>query len=79
MEKHHFAFNRITIGPEKCFGKPCIRGLRIPIESILNYLASGMTVEDILKEWPELKREDIQQALGYAALMTTEQTLELVE
>lgn len=79
MEKHHFIFNRITIDPEKCFGKPCIRGLRIPIESILNYLASGMAIKEILKEWPELEREDIQQALGYAALVTTEQTLELVE
>lgn len=64
MERHHFRFNRITIDPEKCFGKPCIRGLRIPIESILIYLASGMTVEDILREWQELEIEDIHQALG---------------
>jgi len=79
MEKHHFRFDRITIDPEKCFGKPCIRGLRMPVESILNYLASGMTVEDILREWPELEREDIQQALSYAAWAMTEQVLELVE
>lgn len=78
MERHHFRFNRITVDPEKCFGKPCIRGLRIPIESILSYLASGMTTEDILHEWPELEIEDIHQALGYAAWSMTEQTMELV-
>lgn len=54
MEKHHFRFDRITIDPEKCFGKPCIRGLRMP-------------VEEILPEWPELEPEDIQQALSYVA------------
>ncbi|MCJ7423738.1 DUF433 domain-containing protein [Candidatus Bathyarchaeota archaeon] len=52
---------------EKCFGKACIRGLRMPVASILSYLSSGMTVEEILQEWPELEREDIYQALGYAA------------
>ena len=67
MEIRHFLFDRITLDPEKCFGKPCIRGLRMPVASILGYLSSGMTVEEILAEWPELEREDIQQALGYAA------------
>jgi len=67
MEIRHYKFDRITLDPGKCFGKPCIRGLRIPVASILSYLSSGMTVDDILKEWPELEREDIYQALGYAA------------
>ena len=67
MEIRHFLFDRITLDPEKCFGKPCVRGLRMPVASILGYLSSGMTVEEILAEWPELEREDIQQALGYAA------------
>ena len=65
MELRHYKFNRITLDPDKCFGKPCIRGLRMPVASILSYLSSGMTIEEILKEWPELEREDIYQALGY--------------
>jgi uncharacterized protein (DUF433 family) len=67
MEIRHYKFNRITLDPDKCFGKPCIRGLRIPVASILSYLSSGMSVEQILREWPDLEREDIYQALGYAA------------
>lgn len=63
----HFQFDRITLDPEKCSGKPCIRGLRMPVASILRYLASGMTTEAILHEWPELESEDIRQALDYAA------------
>jgi uncharacterized protein (DUF433 family) len=66
MEIRHYKFNRITMDPGKCFGKPCIRGMRMPVASILSYLSSGMSVEDILKEWPELELEDIYQALGYA-------------
>jgi len=67
MEIQHYRFNRITMNPEICFGKPCIRGIRIPVSSILSHLSSGMTMEEILTEWPCLEREDIQQALGYAA------------
>lgn len=75
MEIRHYKFDRITIDSEKCFGKPCIRGMRMPIASILSYLGSGMTVDDILKEWPELEREDIFQALGYAALAMEERVV----
>ena len=67
MEIRHYKFSRITLDPEKCFGKPCIRGFTMPVSSILNYLSSGMTVDEVLQEWPELDREDIYQALGYAA------------
>jgi uncharacterized protein (DUF433 family) len=67
MEIRHYKFDRITLDPDKCFGKLCIRGLRMPVASILSYLSSGMTVDEILKEWPELEREDIYQALDYAA------------
>ena len=67
METRHYKFDRITLDPGKCFGKPCIRGLRIPIASVLSYLSSGMTVEAVLQQWPELEPEDIHQALGYAA------------
>jgi uncharacterized protein (DUF433 family) len=67
MEIRHYRFSRITMDPEKCFGKPCIRGLRMPVASILSHLSSGMSVDDILREWPELEAEDISEALGYAA------------
>jgi uncharacterized protein (DUF433 family) len=50
---------RITVDPERCHGKPCIRGLRFPVESILEYLAGGDTVDDLLAEFPDLQREDI--------------------
>ncbi|NOZ56419.1 MAG: DUF433 domain-containing protein [Calditrichaeota bacterium] len=75
MELRHPKFNRITVDPEKCFGKPCIRGMRIPVSSILAYLSSGMTIEDILREWPELEKEDIYQALAYAAWATEERVM----
>jgi uncharacterized protein (DUF433 family) len=79
VEIRHYKFNRITMDAEKCFGKACIRGLRMPVASILSYLSSGMTVEEILKEWPELEREDINQALGYAASAMEERIVPHVE
>ena len=57
----------ITIEPGKRSGKPCIRGLRITVQDILEYLAGGMTVEEILKDFPELTREDIKACLAFAA------------
>jgi len=75
LEIRHYKFKRITLDPNKCFGKPCIRGLRIPVSSILSYLSSGMTIEEILKEWPELEQEDIYQALGYAAWVMEERVI----
>jgi uncharacterized protein (DUF433 family) len=77
MEIRHYKFNRITLDPDKCFGKPCIRGLRMPVASILSYLSSGMTIDEILTEWPELEREDIYQALGYAAWAMEEKVVPL--
>lgn len=79
MEIRHYKFNRITLNAEKCFGKPCIRGLRMPVASILSYLSSGMTVGEILQEWPELEKEDINQALGYAAWAMEERVVPLEE
>jgi uncharacterized protein (DUF433 family) len=79
MEIRHYQFQRITLDPEKCFGKPCIRGLRMPVASILSYLSSGMTIEEILSEWPELEREDIYEALGYAAWTMEERVVPLTE
>ena len=79
MEVRHYKFNRITLDPAKCFGKPCIRGLRMPVASVLSYLSSGMTMDEILKEWPELELEDIYQALGYAAWAMEERVVPLEE
>lgn len=61
---------RITIDPAICHGKPCIRGLRYPIESVLEWLASGMTIEEILADYGDLDREDILACLAYAARLT---------
>ncbi|HLF64857.1 MAG TPA: DUF433 domain-containing protein [Saprospiraceae bacterium] len=57
----------ITIEPGKRSGKPCIRGMRITVYDVLGYLASGMTPEQILEDFPELTKEDIQACLSYAA------------
>jgi uncharacterized protein (DUF433 family) len=57
----------ITINPDICHGKPCVRGLRYPVESVLEWLASGMTINDILADYEDLNREDILAVLSYAA------------
>ena len=59
--------SRITIDPDICHGKPAIRGLRYPVESILEYLAGGDTIESILEEFPDLEQDDIFACLAYAA------------
>jgi len=58
---------RITVEPGKRGGKPCIRGLRITVYDVLEYLASGMSEDQILTEFPDLMREDIRACLAYAA------------
>lgn len=58
---------RITIDPSICHGKPCIRGLRYPVENILEWLASGMSIDDILADYEDLERADILAALSFAA------------
>lgn len=58
---------RITIEPDKRGGKPCLRGLRITVYDVLDYLAGGMSAEEILDDFPDLEREDIQAALLFAA------------
>ena len=59
--------DRIEIDPKKLGGKPVIKGTRIPVYLILEMLASGMSVEDILKEYPELTEEDVNEAIKYAS------------
>jgi uncharacterized protein (DUF433 family) len=57
----------ITIEPDKRAGKPCIRGLRITVYDVLDYLASGMTVDEVLADFPDLNAEDIRACLAFAA------------
>jgi len=57
----------ITIEPGKRSGKPCIRGMRITVQDVLEYLAGGMTEDEILRDFPELTREDIKACLAFAA------------
>ena len=59
--------NRITINPEQCGGRPCIRGMRIRVIDILDLFAAGLNSEQILEEMPDLELEDLQAALQYAA------------
>ena len=60
-------FERVTVNPNQMGGMPCIRGLRIPVGTVVGMIADGMTVEEILMAYPDLEREDIQEALRYAA------------
>ena len=57
----------ITIEPGKRSGKPCIRGMRITVQDVLEYLAGGMTEDDIVRDFPELTRDDIKACLAFAA------------
>lgn len=59
--------HRITINPGICHGKPTIRGLRYPVEAILDYLAGGDSFEEVLAEFPDLEREDLQACIQFAA------------
>jgi uncharacterized protein (DUF433 family) len=59
--------DRITLDSAVCHGKPCIRGLRYPVENVLEWLAGGMTIEQILADYEDLEREDILAVLSYAA------------
>jgi uncharacterized protein (DUF433 family) len=66
-------FDRITFEPGKMGGRACIRGLRITVGLIVSLVAEGMAWEEILKDYPDLERDDIRQALGYAAWLTREE------
>ena len=68
---------RISINPNVCFGKPCIRGTRIWVSLILDFLASGMSMDELLAEYPQLTLEDIRAAIAYGAEMARERYVEL--
>ncbi|MBY0232526.1 MAG: DUF433 domain-containing protein [Gemmataceae bacterium] len=57
--------SRITIDPDICHGKPCVRGLRYPVETLLELLSSGMTHDEILADYPDLERDDLLAVLAY--------------
>ena len=61
---------RITYNPDICHGKPCVRGLRYPVEFILELLSSGMTMDEILADYDDLEREDILAALQFAVRLS---------
>ena len=69
---------RISIDPNICFGKPCIRGTRIWVSLILDFLANGMTTEEILSEYPQLTTDDIRAAIAYGAEMSRERYIDVV-
>ena len=69
--------NRITRDPNICHGKPVIRGLRYPVSTVLELLASGMTTEEILRDYPDLELDDLRAALLYAARLTEVKRVEL--
>ncbi len=71
-------FTRITIRPDVCTGKPCIRDLRFPVSRLLGLLAAGQSREEILAGYPSLQSADIDEALRYAASLAEDETIELV-
>ena len=71
-------FTRITVNPQQMGGAPCIRGLRIPVATVVGLVADHMTEEDILSAYPDLEPEDIREALHYAAEALQERELPLV-
>ncbi len=68
---------RISVNPEVCFGRPCIRGHRVWVSLILDLLASGLSIEDVLREYPQLAREDVLACIAYGAEMSRERFVEI--
>ncbi len=71
--------NRITIDPAVCHGKPCIRGLRYPVEMLLELLSGGMTNEEILADYEDLEPDDLRAALAYAVRLAQTRRLQSTE
>ena len=70
-------FSRITVDPDQMGGVPCIRGLRIPVATIMGLLAQGMSQSDVLDDYPDLQPDDIGEALRYAAAAVNERQIPL--
>lgn len=73
------AFTRIATDPAQMGGVPCIRGLRIPVATVVGMIADGMREDEVLAAYPDLTREDIREALRYAAAAVRERELPLVQ
>ena len=71
-------FSRVTVNPDQMAGVPCIRGLRIPVATVIGMVAEEMTPSEILAAYPDLEAEDIREALRYAAETVRERELPLV-
>ena len=74
---HAYDFERITVDPDQMGGVPCVRGLRIPVATVLRMLAGGMTEAEILTDYPSLELDDIRECLRYAAASAMERELVL--
>lgn len=72
-------FTRITVDPKLMGGVPCIRGLRIPVATVVGMIADGMTEDETLRAYPDLEAEDVREALRYAAAAVRERELPLVK
>ena len=70
--------DRITIDPEICHGKPCVRGMRWPVEVIIDLLGSGMSMDQIIEDHPELEKEDILASLNFVKLYLSGRTIKEV-
>ena len=77
MAKPETAVNRITVNPDQCGGRPCIRGMRIRVADVLDLLANGLTPQQVLDELPDLEIEDVRACMAYAAWLTREREIEL--
>lgn len=66
--------DRVTVDPQVFQGQPCIRGMRIPVSLIVKLVSAGKTTDEIIDDYPELEKEDIKQALEFAAWVTSEKT-----
>jgi uncharacterized protein (DUF433 family) len=69
--------SRISINPQICFGKPCIKGHRIWVSLMLDFLASGMTIAEILSDYPQLEQDDILACIAYGAEMSRERFVDI--
>ena len=78
MELRHPLYARITINPEVCLGKPCIRGMRFQVTTLLGYLAGGMSIQQVLADFPFLENEDVLDAMGFAAASMDSNYISLV-
>lgn len=72
-------YTRITVSPNQMGGVPCLRALRIPVATVVDMVADGMSFDEILKAYPDLQQEDIKEALRYAAEAVRERELPLVK